>query len=58
VIVPDDAAVDLNAITDIKYASVNDKTGTDGRAGTPRLVFSGRLKGGSLTIRHSRRFFR
>lgn len=57
VIIPEGASVDLNAITDIKYTSVNDKTGTDGRVGTPRLMFSGRLKGGSLTIRHPRRFF-
>lgn len=57
VIIPEHASVDLNAITDIKYGSVNDKTGSDGRVGNPRLVFSGRLKGGSLTIRHPRRFF-
>ncbi|HET6499252.1 MAG TPA: DUF1707 domain-containing protein [Amycolatopsis sp.] len=57
VVIPEHAAIDLNAITDIKYGSVNDKTGSDGRPGTPRLVFSGRLKGGSLTIRHPRRFF-
>lgn len=57
VIIPEHAAVDLNAITDVKYASVNDRTGSDGRTGNPRLVFSGRLKGGSLTIRHPRRFF-
>lgn len=57
VIIPEQAAVDLNAITDLKYSSVNDRTGTDGRAGTPRLVFSGRLKGGSLTVRHPRHLF-
>ena len=57
VIIPEQAAVDLNAITDVKYGSVSDKTGSDGRAGTPRLVFSGRIKGGSLVIRHPRRFF-
>ncbi|GLY67500.1 DUF1707 SHOCT-like domain-containing protein [Amycolatopsis taiwanensis] len=57
VIIPEHAAVDLNSITEIKYASVNDRTGSDGRAGNPRLVFSGRLKGGSLTVRHPRRFF-
>lgn len=57
VIIPEHAAIDLNAITEIKYASINDRTGSDGRAGNPRLVFSGRLKGGSLTVRHPRRFF-
>lgn len=55
VIIPEHASVDLNAITEIKYGSLVDKTGSDGRAGTPRLVFSGRLHGGSLTIRHPRR---
>lgn len=57
VIIPEGGSIDLNGITDIKYTSVNDKTGTDGRVGTPQLLFSGRLKGGSLTIRHPRRFF-
>jgi Domain of unknown function (DUF1707) len=55
VIIPEQAAVDLNAITDIKYGSITDKTGSDGRMGTPRLVFSGHVHGGSLTIRRSRR---
>lgn len=55
VIIPEQASVDLNAITEIKYGSLEDKTGSDGRAGTPRLVFSGHLHGGSLTIRHPRR---
>jgi hypothetical protein len=55
VIIPEQASVDLNAITEIKYGSLQDKTGSDGRPGTPRLVFSGRLHGGSLTIRHPRR---
>lgn len=57
VIIPEHASVDLNAITDIKYTSVRDRTGSDGRTGSPRLVFSGRVKGGSLTIRHPHRFF-
>lgn len=55
VIIPDHAAVDLNAITEIKYGSLQDKTGSDGRPGNPRLVFAGRLHGGSLVIRHPRR---
>jgi hypothetical protein len=55
VIIPEHASVDLNAITEIKFGSLEDKTGSDGRPGTPRLVFSGRLHGGSLTIRHPRR---
>ncbi|WP_236790358.1 DUF1707 domain-containing protein [Amycolatopsis sp. GM8] len=55
VVIPEQASVDLNAITEIKYGSLEDKTGSDGRPGTPRLVFSGRVHGGSLTIRHPRR---
>ncbi|MTD56176.1 DUF1707 SHOCT-like domain-containing protein [Amycolatopsis pithecellobii] len=55
VIIPEGASIDLNAITEIKYGSLEDKTGTDGRVGNPRLVFSGRVHGGSLTIRHPRR---
>jgi len=55
VVIPEQAAVDLNAITEIKYGSLQDRTGSDGRPGTPRLVFAGRLHGGSLTIRHPRR---
>ncbi|GHF10956.1 hypothetical protein GCM10017786_50790 [Amycolatopsis deserti] len=57
VIIPDHAAVDLNAITEIKYGSLQDKTGSDGKPGNPRLVFAGRLHGGSLVIRHPRRGF-
>lgn len=55
VIIPEQASVDLNAISEIKYGSLEDKTGSDGRPGTPRLVFSGRVHGGSLTIRNPRR---
>ncbi|NIH86316.1 DUF1707 SHOCT-like domain-containing protein [Amycolatopsis granulosa] len=57
VVIPEHAAVDLNAITEIKYGSLQDKTGSDGRPGNPRLVFAGRLHGGSLVIRHPRRGF-
>lgn len=55
VIIPEHASVDLNAITEIKYGSLEDKTGSDGRPGTPRLIFSGRVHGGSLVIRNPRR---
>jgi Domain of unknown function (DUF1707) len=54
VIIPEQASVDLNAITEVKYGSLEDKTRSDGRPGTPQLVFSGRVHGGSLTIRHPR----
>ncbi|QRP46100.1 DUF1707 domain-containing protein [Amycolatopsis sp. FDAARGOS 1241] len=55
VIIPPHAAVDYNAITEIKFGSLDDKTGSNGRAGTPRYVFTGRIHGGSLVIRNPRR---
>ena len=55
VIIPEQASIDLNAITDLKYSSVNDKSRSSGWGGNPHLVFSGRVHGGSLTIRHPRR---
>ncbi|HVV09078.1 DUF1707 domain-containing protein [Amycolatopsis sp.] len=55
VTIPEHASVDLNAISELKYASLEDKTGSDGRPGTPRFIFSGRLHGGSLNIRNPRR---
>lgn len=55
VTIPENASVDLNAIREVKYGALEDKTRSDGRPGTPRLVFSGRVHGGSLTIRHPRR---
>ena len=57
VVIPDRAAIDLNAITEIKYGSLQDKTSSDGKPGNPKLVFAGRLHGGSLVIRHPRRKF-
>ncbi|TVT56760.1 DUF1707 domain-containing protein [Amycolatopsis rhizosphaerae] len=58
VVIPEHASIDLNAITDLKYTSLHDRTGADGRAGSPRLVFSGRVHGGSLSIRYPRRVLR
>ncbi|MBB4687281.1 DUF1707 SHOCT-like domain-containing protein [Amycolatopsis jiangsuensis] len=54
-IIPRDAAVDYNAITEIKLGSLDDKTGTNGGPGNPRYVITGRIVGGSLVIRHPRR---
>ncbi len=54
-IIPPQAAVDYNSITEIKFGSLDDKTGSNGRAGTPRYVLTGRVHGGSLVIRHPRR---
>ncbi|NKQ53264.1 DUF1707 domain-containing protein [Amycolatopsis sp. K13G38] len=55
VVIPEQASVDLNAITELKYGSLQDKSRSEGRNGTPHLVFSGRVHGGSLVIRHPRR---
>nr|WP_240519449.1 DUF1707 domain-containing protein [Amycolatopsis antarctica] len=56
-VIPEGAAVDVNAINEIKWGSLEDKTNTNGYAGTPRFVLTGRVHGGSLTIRHPRRGF-
>ncbi|SFW53914.1 DUF1707 SHOCT-like domain-containing protein [Amycolatopsis australiensis] len=55
VVIPEHAAIDVNAITDIKFGSLEDKTRSNGRAGHPRFVLTGRVHGGSLVIRHPRR---
>ncbi|MEV0067291.1 MULTISPECIES: DUF1707 domain-containing protein [unclassified Amycolatopsis] len=57
IIIPPQAAVDYNAITEIKFGSLDDKTGSNGRAGNPRYVITGRIHGGSLVIRNPRRGF-
>ncbi|WP_033291419.1 DUF1707 SHOCT-like domain-containing protein [Amycolatopsis jejuensis] len=54
-VIPQHAAVDYNAITEIKFGSLDDKTGSNGHAGSPRYVLTGRIHGGSLVIRHPRR---
>lgn len=53
--IPEHAAVDVNSITEVKWGSLDDKTNTNGREGNPRLILTGRVHGGSLTIRHPRR---
>ncbi|PXY31644.1 DUF1707 SHOCT-like domain-containing protein [Prauserella muralis] len=55
VTIPEHAAVDLNGVTELKWASIDDKTNSTGRPGTPRFVLTGRVHGGSLTIRYPRR---
>ncbi|MFF4594828.1 DUF1707 domain-containing protein [Amycolatopsis sp. NPDC001319] len=57
IIIPPQAAVDYNSITEIKFGSLDDKTGSNGRAGNPRYVITGRIHGGSLVIRNPRRGF-
>lgn len=54
-IIPDHAAVDLNTINEVKWGSVSDKTNSNGQNGTPRYVVTGRVHGGSLTVRNPRR---
>lgn len=55
IIIPEHAAVDVNAITEVKFGSLDDKTRSNGQAGNPRYVVSGRVHGGSLVIRNPRR---
>ncbi|MDT7724691.1 MAG: hypothetical protein QOI21_1267 [Actinomycetota bacterium] len=55
IIIPEHAAVDVNAITEVKFGSLEDKTRSNGRQGNPRFVVSGRVHGGSLVIKHPRR---
>ncbi|MBA0124009.1 DUF1707 domain-containing protein [Haloechinothrix sp. YIM 98757] len=55
IIIPTEAAADVDAITEIKYGSLEDKTRSTGTAGTPRIMLSGRVHGGSLAIRHPKR---
>jgi hypothetical protein len=54
-IIPEHASVDVNAITEIKLGSLEDKTRSNGMGGTPRYIVSGRVHGGSLVIRNPRR---
>jgi len=55
IIIPEQAAIDTNSITEIKFGSLEDKTHSNGRMGNPRYVLTGRVHGGSLVIRHPRR---
>ncbi len=55
IIIPEQAAIDTNSITEIKFGSLEDKTHSNGRMGNPRFVLTGRVHGGSLVIRHPRR---
>ncbi|MFC3450314.1 DUF1707 SHOCT-like domain-containing protein [Amycolatopsis speibonae] len=55
--IPENAAVDTNSITDIKFGNLDDRTQSNGRPGTPRFVITGRVHGGALIIKHPRRGF-
>ncbi|MBK1784598.1 DUF1707 SHOCT-like domain-containing protein [Prauserella cavernicola] len=54
-VIPPNAAVDLNGVTDVKWSSIDDKTNSTGKSGIPRFVFTGRVHGGSLVTRHPRK---
>ncbi|GAB3508676.1 DUF1707 SHOCT-like domain-containing protein [Amycolatopsis cihanbeyliensis] len=54
-VIPEEAAVDVNGITEVKWGNLDDKTRSNGRTGTPRYVVTGRVHGGSLTIKNPRR---
>lgn len=49
--VPPHASVDLNGLTEVKWSTIHDKTNSSGRS-SPRFVVTGRLHGGSLTVRN------
>lgn len=55
VTIPDHAVIDTNAITEVKWGSLDDKTNSNGKPGSLRFVLSGRVHGGSLTIKYPRR---
>ncbi|MCP2236690.1 protein of unknown function (DUF1707) [Prauserella halophila] len=54
-IVPEQASVDLNGLDELKWSSLTDKTDSTRATGTPRIVVTGRVIGGSMTVRYSRR---
>lgn len=54
-IVPEQASVDLNGLEELKWSSLTDKTDSSRATGTPRIVVTGRVVGGSMTVRYPRR---
>jgi hypothetical protein len=57
-VVPEHACVDGNAITEIKWGGLDDKTRFPHQDGLPRFVLTGRVHGGSVTIRNPSRWRR
>ncbi|SFP85003.1 protein of unknown function [Amycolatopsis arida] len=57
IVVPPSGVVDTNGVGELKWSTLDDKTGTNGRAGTPRFVLTGRVQGGTVTIRNRRGLF-
>ncbi|AXB48925.1 hypothetical protein A4R43_30660 [Amycolatopsis albispora] len=56
-VVPEEAGVDLNAITEIKWGSVEDKRKRQPASGSPTIIVTGRVHGGPLVVRNGRRSF-
>ncbi|WP_019810957.1 DUF1707 SHOCT-like domain-containing protein [Saccharomonospora halophila] len=54
-LVPEGSVVDLNGLDELKWATIHDRTHTAHATNGPRFVITGRLYGGSLTLRHPRR---
>ncbi|KID28764.1 DUF1707 SHOCT-like domain-containing protein [Prauserella rugosa] len=55
IIVPDRAAVDLSELDELKWSTLNDKTNSSHTSGRPLIVVTGRVVGGTVTLRHPRR---
>lgn len=53
--IPPHAAVDLNGLSEVKWSNINDTTRSNGRDGAPRFVVTGRVHGGSLSVRNPRK---
>nr|WP_165436140.1 DUF1707 domain-containing protein [Amycolatopsis suaedae] len=53
-IVPEQAGVDVSAITEVKYGEIDDKRAT-GATGSPMFVLTGKVHGGALKLRNPRR---
>lgn len=53
-VVPPEASVSTDGITEFKFGSVHDKRKSAPLHGSPHLAIHGRLHGGSLTIRNSK----
>ncbi|MBN6035636.1 DUF1707 domain-containing protein [Amycolatopsis sp. 195334CR] len=54
-VVPEEAGVDLNSITEVKWGSVEDKRKRQPAAGSPTIIVTGRVHGGPLVVRNGRR---
>ncbi|WP_007025629.1 DUF1707 SHOCT-like domain-containing protein [Saccharomonospora iraqiensis] len=54
-LVPENSVVDLNGLDELKWSTIHDRTHTAHATDGPRFVVTGRLYGGSLTLRHPRR---